>query len=181
MSATFLRVYRIYERVLWAAAMLAGLLTFAIMCVIDLNAFLRKLFNWPLPAALEITQSLLVGAIMLPFAFTLLKRQHVNTVFFTSQLSQRARRYLHLFWSVVGFLLFAAVTYGTFRYALRSYQMNEQTWGATIQFAIWPSKMAVSLGTLLITIQFLLDAIATALVPGFHNLQDEDAEVHGDV
>ena len=86
MRSIFLKVHRFYGKALWAAAMLAGFLTFAIMCVIDLNAVLRKLVNWPLPAALEITQSLLVGAIMLPFAYTLLKRQHVNTVFFTSML-----------------------------------------------------------------------------------------------
>ncbi len=181
MSDTFLKIHRFYGKVLWAAAMLAGVLTFAIMCVIDLNALLRKLINWPLPAALEITQSLLVGAIMLPFAFTLLKREHVNTVFFTSMLSAKARRRLHLFWSVVGFLLFAAVTYGTFQYGLRSYRMNEQTWGASIQFAIWPSKMAVSLGTLLLSIQFLLDAIGTALIPDFHKPEIEDAEIHGNV
>ncbi|MFP1632819.1 TRAP transporter small permease subunit [Zhengella sp. ZM62] len=181
MRSIFLKVHRFYGKALWAAAMLAGFLTFAIMCVIDLNAVLRKLVNWPLPAALEITQSLLVGAIMLPFAYTLLKRQHVNTVFFTSLLSKSTRRWLHLFWAVVGFLLFAAVTYGTFEYALRSYRLNEQTWGASIQFAIWPSKMAVSLGTLLISIQFLLDAIGTALIPDFHDPDVEDAEIHGDV
>ncbi|MDP2084244.1 MAG: TRAP transporter small permease [Gemmobacter sp.] len=181
MRDTFLKVYDGYGKVLWAFAILAGVLTFAIMCVIDTNAFLRKLFNWPLPAALEMTQSLLVGAIMLPFAFTLFKREHVSTVVLTSMLSVRARTRLHLFWSVVGALLFAAVTYGTFRYALRSYAMNEQTWGAGITFAIWPSKMAISLGTGLLTLQFLLDAIGYALIPGFRTRDDETEGLHGNV
>lgn len=175
MRRTFLIVHRIYARILLSAAVIAGIATFAIMWVIDANAFLRKLLNWPLPAALEITQSLLVVSIMLPFAYTLLRREHVNTVFFTSKLGPGARRWLFLFWSVIGFLLFAAVTWGTFRYALRSYRMNEQIWGATIQFAVWPSKMAISLGTLLLTIQFLLDAIGAALIPDFHQ-QSEDGE-----
>lgn len=179
MQHGFLKLYRLYSSTVWIFAMLAGAATFAIMVVIDSNAILRKLINWPVPAALEITQSLLVGAIMLPFAYTLFKREHVNTVFFTSRLSPDARRWLSIFWSVVGCFLFAAVTYGTFHYALRSYHMNEQIWGATIQFAIWPSKLAVSLGTLLITIQFLLDAIGTALIPDFR--VDEADEVHGDV
>jgi TRAP-type C4-dicarboxylate transport system permease small subunit len=177
----FLKVYEYYGKGMWAFAMIAGFLTFAIMCVIDGNAFTRKLFNWPLPAALEITQSLLVGAIMLPFAYTLLKREHVSTVFLTSNLSPATRRWLHLLWSVVGFLLFAAVTYGTYQYALRSYRMNEQIWGAAIQFAVWPAKMAVSVGTLLITIQFLLDAIGFALISDFRGKDDEDAELHGNV
>src|SRR5690606_1380370 len=101
-----LTIHRLYARILLWAASLAGIATFAIMCVIDGNAFTRKLFNWPLPAALEITQSLLVVSIVMPFAYTLLRREHVNTVFFTQRLSGGARRWLFLFWSVVGFLLF---------------------------------------------------------------------------
>ncbi|MFA6265110.1 MAG: TRAP transporter small permease [Pseudolabrys sp.] len=181
MRQLFLKIYDCYGKSLWAFAMVAGAFTFAIMCVIDANALTRKLFNWPLPAALEITQALLVGAIMLPFAFTQLKRQHVSTVFLTSNLSPTTRRWLHLLWSIVGFLLFAAVTYGTYQYALRSYRMNEQIWGAAIQFAIWPAKMAVSLGTLLITVQFLLDAIGFALIADFRAKDDENAELQGNV
>ena len=86
-----------------------------------------------------------------------------------------------MLWSIVGFLLFAAVTYGTYQYALRSYRMNEQIWGAAIQFAIWPAKMAVSLGTLLITVQFLLDAIGFALIADFRAKDDENAELQGNV
>jgi len=178
---TFLKIYDYYGKALWGFAMLAGGLTFAIMLVICANALTRKLLNWPLPAALEITQALLVGAIMLPFAFTLLKREHVSTVFLTSRLSVGARRWLHLMWAVLGFLLFAAVTYGTYHYALRSYRMNEQIWGATIQFAVWPAKMAVSLGTLLITLQFLLDAVGFTLIRNFRAEDDQNPELHGNV
>lgn len=180
MHRTFLFVHRTYAKILLWAAILAGFCAFAIMCVIDANALLRKLINWPVPAALEITQSLLVVSIMLPFAYTLLRREHVNTVFFTSMLSSETRRRLYFFWSVVGFLLFAAVTWGTFEYALRSYRMNEKIWGATIQFAVWPSKMAISFGTLLLTIQFLLEAIGTALIRTFHE-PEAHTEIHGDV
>jgi TRAP-type C4-dicarboxylate transport system permease small subunit len=177
----FLKLYSLYGRTLWMFAVLAGAFTFAIMVVIDTNAFLRKLINWPLPAALEITQSLLVGAIMLPFAYALFQRDHVSTVFLTSRLSPATRRWLAFFWSVVGFLLFAAITYGTFQYAMRSYRMNEQIWGSTIQFSIWPSKMAVSLGTALISIQFLLDAVGTALIRGFNERKPEDEAMDGHV
>lgn len=181
MSDSFLKIYGYYAKALWAFAILAGILTFAIMLVVDANALTRKLFNWPLPAALEITQALLVGAIMLPFAFTLFKREHVSTVFLTSRLPAGARRWLHFFWAVVGGLLFAAVTYGTFEYAMRSLRMNEQIWGATIQFAVWPAKMAVSVGTLLLTVQFLLDAIGVLLIPNFREHDEETAELHGNV
>ncbi|WP_323014828.1 TRAP transporter small permease [Devosia sp.] len=141
------------------------------MCLIFANALLRKLFNAPIPASLEITQALLVAVIMLPFAYTQWRREHVNTVFFTAHLSRAARRNLQFVFLVLGFLLFAAVTYGTFHYALRSYGINEMAWGATIQFPVWPAKMMVSLGTLMLSIQFLLDAIHTVL---FDSVDDLD-------
>ena len=60
---------------------------------------------------------------------------------------------------MVGFVLFAAVAYGTSRFALRSYMMNEQVWGATIRFPLYPAKLAVSIGAALLCIQFLFDAM----------------------
>lgn len=181
MEDLFLKIHTGYGRVLWAFAMLAGLCTFAIMWVIDINAFTRKLFNAPVPAALEITQSLLVVAIMIPFAFTLLKREHVNTVFLVSHFSSSTRRILYIFWMIVGFLLFAAVTYGTFQYGMRSYRMNEQIWGATIQFPLWPSKMAVSVATLLICIQFLIEALCAILIKNFHEKEGDVTEGYAHV
>jgi TRAP-type mannitol/chloroaromatic compound transport system permease small subunit len=142
------------------AAVLAGVVTFAIMWVIDINAFTRKFLNAPLPAGVEIVQALLPVAIMLPFAWALASNHHVRSEFLTSRLSGRANRYLEGFWMLVGFFLFAAVTYGTWQYALRSYNMGEQAWGATLRFPIWPAKMAVCLGTLLICLQFAVEAMA---------------------
>lgn len=159
MERAFFTIYHWYGKLLLAFAIVAGLATFAIMWIIDINAFSRRLFNAPLPAGVELTQSLLPAVILLPFGYALLTRQHVNTVVLTSRLSPTFRRVLHVFWMLVGFVLFAAVTYGSFQYAMRSYNMNEQVWGATIRFPLWPSKFAVSLGAVLICIQFLLEAI----------------------
>ncbi len=157
MRAVFLAIYRGYAKVLWFFALVAGIFTFAIMWIIDLNAFSRKILNAPLTGGIEVTQSLLTAAIMLPFACALLRRDHVNTVLLTSALPLSARRTLHAFWMLVGFVIFMFVTYGTFKYALRSYGMNEQVWGANIRFPLWPAKMAISLGALLFAIQALLD------------------------
>jgi TRAP-type C4-dicarboxylate transport system permease small subunit len=163
-TSAFLRVCDIYGRVLRVFAVLAGIAAFAIMWLIDINAFSRKLMNAPLPAGVELTQALLPAVIVLPFGYALMQRQHVRSVFLVSRLSRRAARWLQVFWMLVGFVLFALVTWGTFRYALRSYLMNEQVWGADFRFPLWPSKMAVSLGSALICLQFLLEAMRGFLV-----------------
>jgi TRAP-type C4-dicarboxylate transport system permease small subunit len=155
----FLKLYRGYSRVLQAFAILAGVSAFAIMWIIDINALSRKILNAPLPAGVELTQSLLPVVIMIPFGYAMLRRDHVNTVLLTSRLPPRVARTIDTFWMLVGFVLFALVTYGTFKYALRAYSINEQVWGATFRFPVWPAKMAVSLGTLLLAIQCLLEVI----------------------
>lgn len=159
MKNTILKLYDWNVRILNWAAILAGGATFLIMWVIDINAFSRKLFNAPLPAGLELTTSLLPVAIMLPFGWALVMRQHVGSEFLTSRLSSETTRRLHIFWMLAGFVLFAFVTYGTWQYAMRSFRLGEQVWGGSIRFPLWPSKMAVSLGTLLLCVQFLLEAL----------------------
>lgn len=159
MRRAFLKIYRGYSRILWFFTIVAGLSAFAIMWLIDINVLSRKILNAPLPAGVEITQSLLPVVIMVPFGYAMLRRDHVNTVLLTSRLSPRVGRIIETLWMLAGFVLFAFVTYGTFKYALRSYSLNEQVWGATFRFPLWPAKMAVSLGTLLLTIQCLMETI----------------------
>jgi len=173
---TFLKIYDGYAKVQVTFAMLAGICTFFIMLLIVVNALTRKVINVPVPAALEITQALLVAVIMLPFAYTQLRREHVNTIFFTQRMPHNPRRWLRIFWLICGCALFLAVTYGTFQYGMRSYRMNEQIWGATIQFPVWPSKLAVSAGTLLLAIQFLLDAVHAVLVDDASDVDSDPIE-----
>lgn len=176
MHEIFHSVYRIYGRILLGCAWVAGFSAFSIMFLVVANSVARKLFNTPLPASIEITQSLLVPLIILPFAFTLIRREHVSTVFLTSKLQDSTRRRLYLCWMLLGFLLFCAVTYGSYLYGIRSYRMNELTWGATIQFPVWPAKLVVSVGALLICLQFLIEAVGTLLIDDFHNSNAGKAE-----
>lgn len=59
--------------------------------------------------------------------------------------------------------------------------MNEMVWGAAIQFPLWPSKIAVSVGLGMLTIQFALEAIGALLIPGFaldNDMLDQEAELN---
>lgn len=183
MKTGILRLREAYGRFQFFFTMIAGVMTFVMMWLIDVNAISRKILNAPVPGGVEITQSLLTVSIMLPFGYVLYKGEHVNTVFLTSRFSHRVNRLLRLFWMMVGCLLFAAVTYGTYLFALRSYNMNEQVWGATIRFAVWPAKSAVSIGALLIAIQFAIEALAALFADDDGDLSDavpdqEKAGIH---
>jgi|SynMetStandDraft_2_1070026.scaffolds.fasta_scaffold01989_2 TRAP-type C4-dicarboxylate transport system permease small subunit len=180
MQRTFKGVYWFYGVLVFIAALIAGTATFLIMCLIALSAFLRTLFNAPIPASVEISQALLVLCITFPFAYTLMKKEHVRTVVLARRFPERLQRFIHALWMMSGVIIFAAATYGTWRYGIRSYNMNEMVWGAAIQFPLWPSKIAVSIGLGMLTVQFALEAIGTLLVPGFasvdNDMLDQEAE-----
>ena len=59
--------------------------------------------------------------------------------------------------------------YATFTFFQRSYNINEYAWG-TVRIPIYPAKGAVSLGMLLLSIQFMLDVIRVGV---FDILEDE--------
>ena len=174
MHKKFLGIRSAYGKLLYFTGLVSGVTLFIMMWIIDVNALSRKIFNAPLPGGVELTQSLLAVAIMLPFGYVLVKREHVNTVFLTSRFSSRVNRWLQFFWMTLGFLLFAAVSYGTYRFALRSFMMNEQVWGATVRFPLYPAKFAVSLGAALLCIQFLFDALLALF-------ESDDGDLSGSV
>lgn len=176
----FIKLYRKSGKWMEFFAAIAGFLTFLMMWVIDANAISRKLFNAPVPAGVEFTQSILTAVIMLPFAYTLFKQEHVNTVFLTSHFSPQFNRWLHCFWMTVGMLVFAAVAYAAVLYTIRSYTMNEQVWGATIRFAVYPSKAAVAVGAALISFQFMMEALHAIIIGGspLSEAASEHIQVH---
>jgi TRAP-type mannitol/chloroaromatic compound transport system permease small subunit len=172
----FLKLYDWNGRLVRWAAVLAGIAAFVIMWVVDINAFSRKLFNVPLPAGLELTESLLPVVIMLPFGWGRAARHQVYTAVVTAQRWPGPNRVQQDSWITVGVLRLAAGSNRTVPDAMRSDRGGEQVWGATIRFPVWPSKMAVSLGILLITMQFLLDAIHGLLIAEPDQTQAERRE-----
>lgn len=159
MRSVFREAYEAYGKLVSRFAVFSGYLCFLMMWTIDINALSRKVLNAPVPGGYEAAQSMLTVVIMLPFAYTLFKGEHVRTTVLTSNLPANTARVLLGYWMIIGFLVFAAVTWGTFLYALRAYDIGEEVWGATVRFAVWPAKMAVSFGCVLICVQFLLSAL----------------------
>lgn len=181
MSRIFENIYSLYGKVTLIAALIAGIATFAIMWLISLSALLRTLFNAPIPASVEISQALLVLCITFPLGFTLMKREHVRTIAMAQHLPAKTQTVIYAIWMVIGMLVFAAATYGTFQYGLRSYSMNEMVWGATIQFPLWPSKLAVSIGCGMLAIQFTLEALGAVLIPDFVPIEKGPVETGKEV
>lgn len=175
MRDLFETIYRLYAKLLMGIATLAAFGFFAIMWLIDANSLSRKLFNVPITGTLEITEAFMVVAILMPMAYTQMRRGHIRVTLVTKNFSPRWQRIFFTGSLIVGFLFAAWATYASFNFFLRSYSIDEHAWGS-IRFPIYPSKGAVALGMFLLTIQFLLDAIRV----GVFGMDDPEFSDHGD-
>lgn len=175
MREIFDTVYRVYAKLLMVLAVIAAFGFFAIMWLIDLNSLSRKVFNAPITGTLEITEATMVIAILMPMAYTQMRGGHIRVTLLTKHLSPRWQRHLYTFTLAVGFVFCAWATYASFNFFLRSYAVDEHAWG-TVSFPIYPSKGAVALGLLLLTIQFLLQVIRV----GVFGIEDEEFADHGE-
>lgn len=158
MRQTFETVYRLYSRFLMAIAVGAAFAFFAMMWLIDVNALSRKILNAPVTGTLEITEALMVVAILLPMAYAQMTRSHIRVTLLTKHLPKGAQRLLYAGALLIGFVFAAWAAWAAFGYFMRSYRIDEHAWGS-VRFPIYPSKGAVSLGMALLSIQFLLDTI----------------------
>lgn len=175
MKEAFETIYRFYAKFLTGIAVLAAFAFFAMMWLIDANALSRKLFNFPVVGTLEGTEALMVIAILMPMAYTQMRRGHIRVTLLTKRLPQGTQRLLYALTLLIGMLFAAWATYASFEFFMRSYSINEQAWGS-VRFPIYPSKGAVALGMGLLSVQFLLDFIRVAVF----RMKDEEFFDHGD-
>jgi TRAP-type C4-dicarboxylate transport system permease small subunit len=175
MRDLFETIYRIYGKFLTGLAVLAAFGFFGIMWLIDANALSRKIFNAPITGTLEITEALMVFAILLPMGYTQMRRGHIRVTLITGHFPPRLGKYFFVFSLLVGCIFAAWATYASFNFFMRSYNINEHAWGS-IRIPIYPAKGAVALGMFLLSIQFLLDAIRV----GVFDIEDEEFSDLGD-
>lgn len=142
-------------RVLGMGGNLALLL---IMFGVSADALLRYALNRPITGTLEGVELLLVFAVFLGLARTQAERGHIAVGILTERLSGRPRAALEALTALLGLLLFGAVTWATGAMALRSWRMGEYSAGL-IAFPIYPSRALVTLGSLLLSVQLLLELL----------------------
>lgn len=166
------RVRRIFGGFLYGCGVIAGVITFMMMCLVLANALLRFAFNAPIAGTLEITECALPLLIFLSLALTQYEGGHIHVVLVTQHFSAFWQRAAQLLAMLLGGAFFAWCSYAAWGFAIKSLAMNEQEWGA-IRFPLYPVKFAIFFGLGLLTIQFMLDAIAivAGLKPGQGNVE----------
>lgn len=153
--------------------LIAGVLTFLVMCLVVSNVVMRYGLNAPVKGTLELTESALPLMIFLSLAMTQFEGGHIKVVLLTQHLGPKGQRVIKVIALLLGAGLFAWAAWAGWLMAEKSFRIGELERGS-IRFPIWPIKGAVCFGLLLLSIQFFIDAIFCALGG---TLPDADVEV----
>ncbi len=123
------------------------------------NAMVRYLFNTSSNAWLEIQWYLFGAIFLLASSYTLKRNEHVRIDVIVGHLSKRAQAWI----DILGFLFFmlpvtALILYFALPYALESVRNQEVSSNAG-GLIVWPAKILIPVGFLLLTLQGLSELI----------------------
>lgn len=167
------RLRAVYGRLLYGCGLVAGAVVFLMMLLVVANAVGRYVFNAPINGTLEITESMLTVLVFLSLALTQYEGGHIHVVLLVKTFSPFWQKLAIVVALVLGAILFAWSSYAVWTFAMKSYVMDEHEWGA-IQFPLYPVKFVSFVGLLLLTIQFVIDAVLGLMG---HFPEDEVAHV----
>ena len=155
------------------------------------NAIIRKAFDMSSNAWLELQWYLYGTVFMLAAAYTLLLNEHIRIDVLSNNFSKRTRDWIDLICHIAFLLPFSALlTYLAIPWFYRSFKIGEISANAG-GLIIWPAKLMVLLGFLLLLLQALSEIIKRyAIIRGIiddpsphHDLPPviEDMEVTADL
>lgn len=118
-----------------------------------------KFFDWPVPGALEVTESTMVLIVFGALAYTQTKRGHIRVeILYNAYKGARGRAFMDVVTHVVAFAYFALVCWQGAGEALYSLEIDEATMG-TVRFPLYPARIMLVVGTLLLLLLLVLDIV----------------------
>lgn len=167
-----LRIRAVFGRLLYACGLISGLTVFAMMLLVVANVFGRFVFNTPIDGTLELTESMLTVLIFLALGLTQYEGGHIHVVLLLKHFSAFWHRLAVTAAMALGSVFFAWSSWASWKFAMKSLAMDEHEWGS-IQFPLYPVKMVLFAGLVLLTIQFIIDTILCA---GGHHPSQQDRQ-----
>jgi TRAP-type C4-dicarboxylate transport system permease small subunit len=131
------------------------------MCIVTANVIMRYTYNRPIAGTLELTEGALPLIIFLSLALTQFHGGHIRVTLLIDHLPHSLAHVLSIIALIAGAVLFGWAAWAGWLSAEKSLAIGEMKRGS-IRYPVWPIKYAVSFGMVLLTLQFLLDAICVA-------------------
>ncbi len=141
----------------------------SMMLLICADIFGRYFLRHPVPGTMHIVSYyFMVAFIFLPMANVQFRKEHVVTLFFTQNLSQRFKDILDLVAQLLMFILFFIVAWYTWGKALYALSINEAI-EETYRVLTWPVHFYLPIASWALCLQLLIDMVNT-----FHTILKQE-------
>src|SRR5215212_6950485 len=134
-----------------------GMMLSMVICVADVIG--TDFFDTPVPGALEITESTMVLIVFGALAFTQEKRGHIRVEILHGFVGPRAQSFMDLVTHLLALVFFVLLAWYSFGELAYSWELKESTMG-TIRFPLYPARLLLSVGAVLLIVQLALDVVA---------------------
>lgn len=148
------KIQRTVENVL---LFLGGVIALALMLLIALDVTLRKLGS-PIPGAYELVTMLHVVVVFLGVAYVQRVKGHIFIEIATEKLPLKLRKALDFCGYAVGFIVCAVFARQTGKAAWESI-MSQEYVAALVDIPVWPAKLILALGMLMLTLRLGWDML----------------------
>ena len=133
-----------------------GLMVSMSICVADVIGI--NFFDWPVPGALELTESTMVLIVFGALAYTQKKRGHIRVEILHGFMSPRIQSLMDAITHFLALVFFVLVFWYSIGELTYSWELQEATMG-TIRFPLYPARTLLSIGVALLIVQLALDVI----------------------
>ena len=160
---------------------LAGVAVILMLLQITIDVFCKYFFNMPLLWTMDVVASYMIVAIVfLPLAEVERQNSHIRVELLAQQIQGVGRRLIAIFSSLITIIYFGAVTWQTWKDAVRKYEVGEFVMGHA-NVTIWPSRfmLPIGCGLLVVLLLYKLWRDVTGQEP-LTALGLADREVHAD-
>ena len=138
------------------AASVAGIGVLAMMLLGGLDVLTTNV-NRPIPGAYEIIETLMVASIFLALALSQAQGRQIRVELITDRMAPRSRDLVQVFSDACSLTVYGFIAWYGAKAAWTSTLMGEVSSGA-VQFPLWPAKIALTLGAVLMVLQCLASA-----------------------
>jgi TRAP-type C4-dicarboxylate transport system permease small subunit len=147
-------VSRAWDRVVWAAYLVAGAVLIADWALVVANVVMRRVFQQPVLGTVDFTTYALVISTLFAAAVTFRNDQHIRMDFLLVYAGPRARRVLDVTAHLVGAAVFLALLYYSSAVLWEYYERGTNLIGDFTFRKAWVFA-AVPIGMLILAVEFL--------------------------
>lgn len=138
---------------------IASLALVIMTLLITVDSIFRYIFNKPIIGVLEITENILMVAIVyLGLSYTSRGDGHIRIDIFSRKFPDILKRISNTVFNIIALIFFSVIGYQAWKQTVNAIQINQLSSGA-VEFPMAPAYFLVVVGAFLLAIRLLMEAI----------------------